>query len=172
MSKGFWGGLRVGWIRAPHHLVDRLTSARLGLDLGVPVLEQLVAARLLDDPGAVLEHHRSRLRGQRDRLVAALTEHLPDWRFRVPSGGLVLWCELPEAAASAVAAAAERGGVTVAPGPVFAPEGGFDRFLRLPWTRPGDELEEAVRRVATAWEEVRGRADTTPGGRPGRVMVA
>ena len=49
---------------------------------------------------------------------------------------------------------ADRLGVIVAPGPAFAVEGGLDRFVRIPWTRPGDELEEAVRRLAAAWDRV------------------
>ena len=49
-SKAFWGGLRVGWIRAPHARMETLTRARVTLDLGVPVLEQLVLVRLLEDP--------------------------------------------------------------------------------------------------------------------------
>ena len=75
--------------------MDRLTQARVGLDLGAPVLEQLVLVRLLADPAPVLEPHRARLREQRDGLAAALREHLPEWRFRLPAGGLALWCELP-----------------------------------------------------------------------------
>ena len=63
-------------------------------------------------------------------------EHLPSWRFRVPDGGLALWCELPEALGTASTAEAERRGVIVAPGPVFAVEGGLDRFVRIPWTPP------------------------------------
>ena len=59
----------------------------------------------------------------------------------------------------------------VAPGPVFAAEGGLDQFVRIPWTRPADELEEAVRRLATAWSVVRDRRDAGPRS-PGRVMVA
>ena len=47
-SKTFWGGLRLGWIRAPRERMDELTRARVGLDLGAPVMEQLVLARLLD----------------------------------------------------------------------------------------------------------------------------
>ena len=59
----------------------------------------------------------------------------------------------------------------VAPGPVFAAEGGLDRFVRIPWTRPADELEEAVDRLATAWAAVRERrGDATRAS--GRVMVA
>ena len=64
-----------------------------------------------------------------------MTELLPDWRFRLPGGGLALWCELPGACGTAVTAEAERRGVIVAPGPAFAAEGGLDTFVRIPWTR-------------------------------------
>ena len=169
-SKSFWGGLRLGWIRAPHGEMERLTHARVGLDLGAPVMEQLVLARLLSTAGPVLPGHVSRLREQRDRLAGAVAAQLPEWRFRLPSGGLALWCELPGPFGTAVASEAERLGVIVAPGPVFAAEGGLDRFVRIPWTRPADELEEAVTRLAAAWDVVRERRTT--GRATGRVMVA
>jgi DNA-binding transcriptional MocR family regulator len=169
-SKSFWGGMRLGWIRCPAAQMDRLTRARVGLDLGAPVMEQLVLARLLAD-GPVLPEHISRLREQRDRLVAAIGTHLPDWTFRIPTGGLALWCELTRPTATAVAAEAERSGVIVAPGPVFAAEGGLDRFVRIPWTRPGDELEEAARRLAAASSVVHS-LQGAGARRPGRVMVA
>uniref|UniRef100_UPI0015FF46B7 MocR-like transcription factor YczR n=1 Tax=Nocardioides stalactiti TaxID=2755356 RepID=UPI0015FF46B7 len=126
-SKSIWGGLRLGWIRAPHGLVDQLTRARVGLDLGAPIMEQLVLTRLLTgDFDAVLAAHRLRLREQRDALVAALGRELPEWTFRKPSGGMALWCRLPGAGATALSAEAERHGVLLAPGPSFAPEGGLD----------------------------------------------
>lgn len=168
-SKSFWGGLRLGWIRAPQGQMDRLTHARVGLDLGAPVMEQLVLARLLAS-GPVLPEHVDRLRGQRDRLAGAVSRLLPEWRFRLPTGGLALWCELPGPLGTAVASEAERLGVIVAPGPVFAAEGGLDRFVRIPWTRPADELEEAVTRLAAAWDVVRERR--TAGRATSRVMVA
>ncbi len=96
-SKSFWGGLRLGWIRAPRERMDALTHARLGLDLGSPVLEQLVLARLLADPAPVVTARRERLREQRDRLLDALAVHLPSWTFVRPGGGLAVWCQLPEA---------------------------------------------------------------------------
>ena len=170
-SKSFWGGLRLGWIRCPEGRMDRLTQARVSMDLGAPVVEQLVLTRLLADSGQILGEHRARLREQRDRLAAAIREQLPEWTFRLPAGGLALWCELPSPLGTAVAAEAERLGVIVAPGPVFAAEGGLDHFVRIPWTRPGDELEEAVGRLATAWAAVRERrGDATRAS--GRVMVA
>ena len=54
-SKAFWGGLRVGWVRAPLDLMEQLTRSRVTLDLGVPVMEQLATVRLLEDPGPMLE---------------------------------------------------------------------------------------------------------------------
>jgi DNA-binding transcriptional MocR family regulator len=170
-SKTFWGGLRLGWIRAPHERMDELTRARIGLDLGAPVMEQLVLARLLAGSGAVVDENRRRLREQRDRLAAALTEHLPEWRYRLPGGGLAMWCELPAALGTAVTVEAERLGVIVAPGPAFAVEGGLDRFVRIPWTRPGDDLEEAVRRLAAAWDRVT-RDGSGSDRTPARVLVA
>jgi DNA-binding transcriptional MocR family regulator len=177
-SKSVWGGLRLGWIRAPHGLIDQLTRARVGLDLGAPVLEQLVLARLLTgDFGALLDAHRQRLREQRDALIAALAEQLPDWTFRKPAGGMVLWCRLPSAGATALSIEAERHGVLLAPGPSFAPEGGLDRYLRLPYTVPVRDLEDAVRRIAAAWAVVsrsgpHSAAVDQPRGRRSGVLVA
>jgi DNA-binding transcriptional MocR family regulator len=173
-SKSFWGGLRLGWVRAPREQMDRLTRARVVLDLGAPVMEQLVLARLLENPAATLDGHRLRLREQRDGLVAALRDRLPDWRFRIPTGGLALWCELPgpgRGLGIALADEAERHGVIIAPGPVFAPDGGLDRFVRIPWTRRIEELERAVAGIAGAWAAVSAR-QATPRRSSGRVMVA
>lgn len=172
MSKAFWGGLRVGWIRAPLHLVERLTRARLSLDLGVPVLEQLVAAQLLRQ-GTVPSGHVERLRLQRDALVEAMTTHLPEWRFVTPAGGMALWCELPRLGATALAAAAAEQHVIISPGPVFSLDGGLDAFVRLPWTRPATELRDAVERLATAWHRVEARGEvSTRGGTYRRFVVA
>jgi DNA-binding transcriptional MocR family regulator len=170
-SKGFWGGLRIGWIRAPHSQMERLTHTRVSMDLGAPVLEQLVLVRLLAESEQILEVNRARLRAQRDALVAAVRDRLPDWRFNIPTGGLALWCELPEPRATAVATEAEQHDVVVAPGPVFAVEGGLDRFVRIPWTRPAEELTAAVDVLAEAWSAVQSRP-VSEAVRSPRVMVA
>lgn len=167
-SKSFWGGLRLGWIRtADSSQMAALARARIGIDLGAPVFEQLVLARLLDDPAPVLAAHRDRLRAQRDRLLAALSDRLPGWRFVPPGGGLSVWCRLPERGATALAAEAEKRGVLLAPGPVFAVEGGLDRFLRIPWTAPADTLETAVDLLAEAWDVVDAAHEPRP-----RLVVA
>ncbi len=151
LSKSFWGGLRVGWIRTPRALVDRVMRSRTTVDLGVPLLEQLAAAIVLTDDEPTLKARRETLRGQRAALLEQLTRHLPDWRYRVPTGGLSLWVALPAPVSSALAATAEGFGVRVAAGSSFGSEGLFERQLRVPFTLPEADLEEAVKRLARAY---------------------
>jgi DNA-binding transcriptional MocR family regulator len=153
LSKSFWGGLRIGWLRIPEPRVDAFFRARLSLDLGAPLLEQLVAIELVTSSGELLDHRREQLRASRDAALAAVGEHLPDWRVSRPGGGLNLWCELPQALSSALVPKAARHDVLLASGPSFAPEGGLDRFVRLPYTQPAHVLSDAIARVGEAWRE-------------------
>ncbi|MGI5148646.1 PLP-dependent aminotransferase family protein [Plantactinospora sp. CA-294935] len=148
MSKPYWGGLRIGWIRASAPQVQRLAAVRVGVDMAGPVLDQLVAVRLLADAETIVAARRVELAAQRDALLAALRAELPNWRVRTPAGGVTLWAELDGPIASALARAAEEVGVRLAPGPRFGLDGTLERFLRLPFTLPAAELTEAVRRIA------------------------
>jgi DNA-binding transcriptional MocR family regulator len=150
MSKPYWGGLRIGWIRAASPVVQRLVAARVGVDMAGPVLDQLVGARLLRRAEQVVAARRVQLRARRDALVAALRDELPDWRFAVPAGGVSLWVELDAPVSSVLARAAEHYGIRVAPGPRFGVDGTLERFLRLPFTLPEPELADAVKRIAGA----------------------
>jgi DNA-binding transcriptional MocR family regulator len=150
LSKAYWGGLRVGWVRAAAPLVQRLAAVRLGADLASPVLEQLVAVRLLDAHDQIVPARRERLARQRDALVAAVRAELPQWRFAVPSGGMSMWVELDAPVSTALARSAERLGVRVAPGPRFGLDGTLERFLRLPFALAEEDLREAVHRLAAA----------------------
>lgn len=160
MSKPFWGGLRVGWIRASAPIVQRLAAVRVGVDTAGPVLDQLVAVRLLARAAEVIPQRRAQLAAQRDALVAAVREHLPSWRVTVPSGGVTLWAELDGPVSSALARAVEPLGVRLAPGPRFGVDGTLERFVRLPFTQPVPELVDGVRRIAAA------RYDLDRTGRP------
>lgn len=146
-GKSHWGGLRVGWVRASADVVNRLVGVRRGLDLFSPVLEQLVLTELLD---VSLDDRRATLRAQRDALVEAVRRECPQWTFRVPRGGLSLWCRLPVPISTRLAAVAQNFGVRVVPGSFFSAHGGLERWLRLPYTRPAAELREATRRLASA----------------------
>ena len=149
MSKAYWGGLRIGWVRASAPLVQRLAAIRVGVDMASPVLEQLVAVRLLRQSTEIVAARRAQLRFRRDALVGVLREMLPEWRFFVPSGGATLWAELDGPISSALSRAAEDVGVRLAPGPRFGLDGTLERFIRLPFTLPADDLVEAIRRIAS-----------------------
>ena len=136
-SKTFWGGLRVGWVRADTRLVERLTMARALDDLGSPIVEQLATAHLLDVVGEVLAGRRPALAARAATLRAAVAEHLPGWVAPMPAGGLFLWCRLPTPASSALAAAARSAGVVLTPGPRFGAGGAFEARIRLPFSTPG-----------------------------------
>jgi DNA-binding transcriptional MocR family regulator len=149
MSKPYWGGLRIGWVRASAPLVQRLAALRVGVDMSGPVLDQLVAVHLLARGGPIIAERRRQLAAGRDALTAALATHLPQWRVTPPTGGLTLWAELDGPISSALSRAAEEVGVRLAPGPRFGLDGTLERFLRLPFTLPADDLTEAVRRLAS-----------------------
>ncbi|WP_132148123.1 PLP-dependent aminotransferase family protein [Kribbella antiqua] len=151
VSKSFWGGLRIGWMRVPETLVARVLDARASMDLGAPVLDQLVVAGLLRRRSTILPERRASLALRRDALAEALREHLPSWRFRVPAGGLSLWCELPEPVGSSLVGVAQRNGVLLVAGSRFSPDGGLESFIRLPFTLEPDALRDGVERLAMSY---------------------
>ncbi|MEJ7925981.1 PLP-dependent aminotransferase family protein [Sphingobium sp. AN641] len=156
-SKIFWGGLRVGWIRADPQTIAALGRIRTTLDMASPVVDQLAVARLLDlEEG--LGARAGILRARRDRLIALVEERLPHWRVEPPAGGLSLWVELPRAEGTALAALGESHGVRIAPGPRFGVNGAFERFVRLPFTLPEEQLALGVERLAAADARLHARA--------------
>lgn len=153
VSKALWGGFRVGWIRAPLDLVPALVRARVTLDLGSSVVDQLAVTFLLDTLDEALRDRRDSLRRGRDTMVNAVRAHLPGWEFAIPSGGLSLWCRLPRRVASSVVAAAEQEGVLLVPGGRFAVDGGMESHLRLPFTGDADRFDAAARIIAAAYAQ-------------------
>jgi DNA-binding transcriptional MocR family regulator len=159
-SKSFWGGLRIGWIRAERNTLATIAALRPAIDMGTAIVEQLAAARLLGMAEDVLPERREILRERRALLLSLLGEHLPDWRPVPGSGGMALWVRLPAPMSSALSAAASRMGLEIPPGPRFGVDGTLERFIRVPYTLPHDQLSEAIELLARAWRSVTGA--TTP----------
>jgi DNA-binding transcriptional MocR family regulator len=157
VAKLLWGGLRIGWVRTTPPMAERLMAVRQRHDLSSPILDQLTVTRLLADVMRVRAERSRQLRRNRDALTAALRDRLPEWRFTTPSGGLVLWAELPRPVATALGDVALRHGVHPAPGPVFGAEGTLERFLRLAYTQSPEVLGDAVDRLAAAYAETLAR---------------
>ncbi len=163
LSKAVWGGLRIGWLRTDAVLAARLGATLSRRQLAVGVLDQLAATVLVRDLDSVLVDRRDRLRVQRDALLAAVAERLPEWRVHPPAGGLSLWCALPEGLSSAALTAAAAGaGLVLAEGRAFGTGHAFDDHLRLPFTRPPAELRSAVELLAGLAGPLRGSARSHP----------
>jgi DNA-binding transcriptional MocR family regulator len=157
-SKLAWAGLRVGWIRAPRPLVLRLARLKGAWDLGAPVLDQLVCLRLLEGWDALVRVRREQARDAMRILVDALRARLPAWDVLEPAGGLSAWARLPGVSGDELAAAALRHGVAVSPGSAHSATDAGDRAVVVRIGAPPDRLEEGVRRLAAAWEDVQSSA--------------
>jgi DNA-binding transcriptional MocR family regulator len=153
LSKAFWGGLRVGFVRAPEALAARFARVKATLDLGSSVPGQVLAERLLvdGDPAAVLRRRRELLQERAEALTGGLHRWLPSWRWPEPRGGLSLWVQLPGDAAAFARHARDHGVAVAAPGPL-SPGDGHRDHLRLSFDAPPPVLAEAVDRLARAWE--------------------
>ncbi len=133
-SKTLSPGLRVGWA-APGRYRDRFELMKLVVNQATAVAPQLAVAAFLESGG--FDRHLRRLqrayRQQMDAMLGAVERHFPSGtRFTSPSGGHVLWVQLPSGVDSLSLyedAAAE--GVRFAPGPMFSASGGFREYLRL-----------------------------------------
>ncbi len=162
MSKSFWGGLRIGWIRAERSTLATIGALRPAIDMGTPIVEQLAAASLLAAEDEVLPKRRDILRARRTLLLRLLAQQLPDWQPVPGKGGLSLWVRLPAPMSSALSAAASRMGLEIPPGPRFGVDGTLERFIRVPFTLPDDQLVEAIELLARAWRSVTGSVTTEP----------
>ncbi len=161
LSKLYWAGLRVGWLRVPAAHAGPVGQARTLSDFGSSLPGQHIALRLLKDLPRLRHERREAVTVARDLLAELLRAHLPGWRFTVPGGGQFLWVELPTRQTSAFTLCAARYGVRLFPGASMGVTVGMDglpdSFLRLPFTLDPSRLPEAVQRLKAAWVEFRSR---------------
>lgn len=150
-GKSFWGGLRLGWIRASSRTIATLAQTRDTLDLGSPLLEQLATLWLIENSASFLPARRQMLTERRNRCSALMREHFPEWRFHEPEGGLSYWVELPGMVATQFGARAETLGIHLGTGTRFGLSGAFDRYLRMPFSMDSAELENALLRIKPLW---------------------
>jgi DNA-binding transcriptional MocR family regulator len=106
---------------------------------------------------AQIERLRQLYAPRLDACLAALDAHMPDAESTRPDGGFFISLTLPEGVSTRTvrARAAERG-LNLTDGLAFFPDGGGERFLRLPFCALSPaEIEEGVKRLADTVEAVR-----------------
>lgn len=150
-SKTLAPGLRVGWI-APGRYYGQVEYLKYVANLATPSAEQIAVASLLEKGS--YDRHLREIRGAYARSVARMLQmletHFPEGtRVSRPTGGFVIWVQLPQGTDSmALYKKAIAEGISVAPGPAFSVSGKYRDCLRLstalPWSL---ELERATVRL-------------------------
>lgn len=147
LSKLFWGGLRIGWIRASRDRVRSLLELRKVEDLASSVIDQLHAVSLLRQASLARQQRRQMLTDHLRATEDAVHEYFPHWTWDPVKGGSGLWVDT-HGDAIALAEAAKRVKVKLAPGPSFSPYDGQRSMLRLPvWHEPA-LLRQALKLIS------------------------
>jgi len=151
LSKTVWGGLHLGWIRAPAGLTRQLRNAAAAMGAGPSALDQITAAQLLPSLDPVIQRRR--------RLLTENLQHLEHrlrgmgqarLRWHSPASGITLWLDLHPRSSHEVVRECARLGVLLEPASTYAVDGRDDRHLRIPFTVPPPTLD----RVADALTQV------------------
>jgi len=150
-SKAVAPGYRVGWV-LPGRYESEVMAKKWIVSSATASLPQMTMAEFIRGGGydrnlAKLRRHYA---GQVRRMRAAVAEYFPEGtRVSDPSGGFVLWVELPAGTDSMELfnqAMAQQIGIT--PGVLFSSSGKYRNFIRLNAGHPWDaRIEDAVRTV-------------------------
>ena len=92
-----------------------------------------------------------------DACLASIDRHMPDAVATRPEGGFFISLTLPEGVSTAeVRKEAAGRGLNLADGLAFFPEGGGERFLRLPFCAlTPQQIDEGIARLAASVQAVR-----------------
>lgn len=154
-------GVRVGYLIGPKPLIAAIAGLATNLYISPGMVSEAIVYQFCLS-GAIERSVAtvSAALGERVKVLAdSLRKYLPEARFNEPAGGYFLWVELPEGIdAARVAEAAKARGVVVVKGADFLVSGG-ENALRLAYSAvTADRIEEGVRRLAAAVDEVRSGA--------------
>lgn len=145
-SKLFWGGIRIGWIRASADRIHGLVELRKPVDLASSVVDQLLAVDLIARTEVARRQRRAMLAEALAGATATLTEVVPTWTWEPIAGGSGLWVDTGDDAVALVERA-KRAGVKLVAGPGFSTYGGYGEHLRLPVWHDPDVLRTALAAV-------------------------
>lgn len=153
LSKIFSAGMRIGWVAAPHSILDKLLLAKQSADLCTSSFTQRVAHLYFaeEDWRGEVRKILGIYRDRRDAMVAAMDRYLSglaDWTY--PQGGLFLWATLPEyIKTSEMLASAIDKKVAYVPGSGFFPYQGGESCMRLNYSYSSVEtIEEGIKRLS------------------------
>jgi 2-aminoadipate transaminase len=159
-SKTVCPGIRVGYLAGPAELIGKARKLATETYISPNMVAQSIVAEFCAS-GAIersIDTVKNALRERRDILCAALERELPGSRFVKPTGGYFLWVDLPDESVSVaeLAELAKERGVVFVKGTDFLLEGG-NSSLRIAYSGVRtDQIDEAITRLASAYNELAG----------------
>jgi 2-aminoadipate transaminase len=142
-SKILAPGMRMGWVVAPHEIMEQLVVAKQASDLHSNYLSQRIAYEYLlhTDIDSHIRKIRAAYQHQRDVMIRMLREEFPEtvsWTH--PLGGMFVWVTLPSGCSSMeVFEEALKENVAILPGMPFYVDGGGNDTMRLNFSYSTDE---------------------------------
>jgi DNA-binding transcriptional MocR family regulator len=133
-SKDISPALRVGWV-TPGRYKNEIEWLKFTNSIATPTLSQMTVARFMES--GKYDHHLRRLRRSYASNVTLLSQAVmryfpPGTRVTRPSGGFILWVQLPDGIDSLeLYKEALKGSITITPGYIFSPTNQFYNFIRL-----------------------------------------
>lgn len=155
-SKSLAPGLRIGWIVADNHVVQRLADVKMQMDYGASTLSQWVFTRFLTTGmyGEYLTSLNGELRRRRDAAIETLDRLFAgEAHWTVPTGGFYIWLtfDRPMRMSKLFQKAIDRG-VLLNPGDIYDFEGDNSLRLSYSYTTP-QEFAQAAAKLADATSE-------------------
>lgn len=148
LSKLFWGGLRIGWVRASAAFIHQLTSLKAVNDLGGSVIDQHIAVRLLERIDEARDWRRLELTSHLDAAEEELARRgAGRWIWQRPSGGSAIWTAIPGVDAVSLCQRALTHGLILSAGPGYSATEGFSDCLRLPFVRSREAIRFTIETV-------------------------
>jgi len=157
-SKILSAGMRVGFIRGPREIIQKMVIAKQVEDVHTNMFFQMLCHRFMTE--CDLDAHIAGIRklygAKCTLMLECLDREMPDFvKFTRPEGGLFIWCTLPDNidAAEFVRRALEKK-VAVVPGATFnADPSAPSKSFRLNYSMPSDE--DIVKGIAALGEVAR-----------------
>jgi DNA-binding transcriptional MocR family regulator len=156
-SKTLSPGLRVGW-SAPGRYRSTVAWLKYSTTLATATLPQVAVAAFMAEGG--YHQHLRRIRRIYQQRVTdlrrAVIRFFPsDIRVMDPSGGYLLWIELPECVdALSLYKTALKEGIAITPGHLFSTGDRYRNFIRLNAANWSDDATPAIRRLGGVIERM------------------
>jgi 2-aminoadipate transaminase len=158
-SKVLFPGMRMGWIIANEHCIDKIVMLKQSVDLCTPSFSQLILAeyikrgKMKESIQKSIECYKPKL----DAMLGALEKHMPEEvTWSRPTGGMFTWLRLPERVdTKEIFNTVIKHNVAYVIGQPFHCDGSGTNTLRLNYSFPAiEQIDKGVERLAAAIKEV------------------